>query len=588
MRRRTMIGKPWLRAALVVSCLPATSAVAQDRFIHQPTQSSVKAIAKEQTQLDASRRVIPQVPASSSPIFGSSLYLNQSAPTPSLEWDARTAQRTFVAQPNSNPVESTPVARNTTSPQRDPLAAFRPAPASPASTPQPQANNHELQANTHGSSPTRATAPRASAAAQSLQWVSKSAEEGLANVNVSKAPVPQSHQFVAVSTQQLDQPNHPQPGQPNYQTVTPLDREMSQQRFAEIETRMLEWESKLSASVGDSQAVVDKSTVAMLVSSKILNDPKFSSDRQSRLEISPVETPHGWQAIGQQLTAKLTLCEGLIGRGAYYSAREEAEAGALLLLRHLDLIGNACYSEPTWLAAQQALSEAEGFVVAQASSADAGQMKRLIDSHETSLLKGVDVDEVSPAIAAQHYRLLAEQLLVDAAQKHPWASELYYVMGRACQAEADQNQEQADSLRAQALCYYRAARATQPTNAIACNQLGFLLLQMDRPAEARDAIAAALTQRREDAFLCNMVEASRRLGDTATQHWARQTLAYLRSSQPVQGNEPQVIELNPQEFAKLSPYAGSPQSATPTPAPALAPSSNHNRTAMAPMSGGLR
>ncbi len=302
-------------------------------------------------------------------------------------------------------------------------------------------------------------------------------------------------------------------------------------------------------------------TRAALVSSRITNDPRFATEDASELNVSRLESPQGWQAIGQRLTNHVKTCESLLRRGAFCSAREEAENACVLLIRHIDLIDNLYRCEPAWLAAKQSLSEAEDFLAVQRAS-DSDGLQRLIDSHHTPILKGKNLAEMSPLTAAQHYRLYAELQLVEATQGHPWASELLYAVGRTYQSEADADRSQVDAMRMKALAYYRAARTTLPTNSVACNQLGHLLLQMDRNDEAREVLAAAVTLTNDVASLSNLAEASRRLGDTQTVAWAAQSVAAIRSRTPQQAQVPPYVDLTAEEFMAISPRSIGPKPET--------------------------
>ena len=299
-------------------------------------------------------------------------------------------------------------------------------------------------------------------------------------------------------------------------------------------------------------------TRAALVSSRITNDPRFIVDENTELNVDRLESPQGWQAVGQRLTNHVKNCESLLRRGAFCSAREEADSACVLLIRHIDLIDNAYRCEPAWQAAKQSLREAEDFLAVQRSS-DSEGLRRLIDSHHTPILKGKNLAEMSPLTAVQHYRVYAELQLVEATQGHPWASELLYAVGRTYQSEADANAKQVDSLRMRALAYYRAARSTLPSNAVACNQLGYLLLQMDRNEEAREVLASAVSLTNDVASLSNLAEASRRLGDTQTVAWAAQSVAAIRSRSPQQAPTPPFVELTPEEFASISPRSIGPK-----------------------------
>ena len=292
---------------------------------------------------------------------------------------------------------------------------------------------------------------------------------------------------------------------------------------------------------------------ASLVSARITNDPRFASQSQFQSSVARIESPQGWQAIGARLSDHVRKCESLLSRGAFCSAREEAETASMLLFRHIDLHDNLFRCEPAVQSANQALREAEDFLVALRSTADGESIRRLVDAHETPVLKNKSLTGMSPLTAGQHYRQFAESQLIEAAQGHPWASELLYTVGRTYQEEADADSKRVDVLRMKAMAYYRASRATLPSNAITCNQLGYLLLKMDRNAEAREALVAAVTLKQDEAFLSNLAEASRRLGDNQTVAWATQSVAAIRSRTPPPSHVPSYVEVSQEDFIAISP-----------------------------------
>lgn len=281
--------------------------------------------------------------------------------------------------------------------------------------------------------------------------------------------------------------------------------------------------------------------------------------------LSLLEAPPGWQAVGEQLSLHINRCDELISRKAYLSATEEAIVAIHHLLRVLDLHSSQYQCEPLWAEAQQVLREAEDFADAQRLASEKQLLERLIASHETQILKHADVSQLSPLAAAQFYHRHAQERLVTASQGHPWASELYYTLGRSLQAMSDSGDPRAEIIRWRALTYYRSARDVSPTNAVAANQLGFLLLKMDRASEARDVLIQSVQNGGPVAAWQNLVEASRRLGDTSVQEWA--TRNYLAVRQQM-GQEPtagvQLVEVNAQQFAAMSPYGSGPRPTLPS------------------------
>lgn len=289
------------------------------------------------------------------------------------------------------------------------------------------------------------------------------------------------------------------------------------------------------------------------------DDPSMSS------EVGSLESAPGWQAVREQLKRHIDRCESLLSRKAHLSAIEEAHQGVIMLARVLDLRQNKLTSEPAWGAAQQALREALEFTSITRIANDSVLFKRVIQAHETPALKNAEVSHMTPMAAAQHYLAYAEVQLVEASQGHPWFSELYYCIGRALQMQAEENQWQSHALLQQALTYYRSANAIQPTNSTNSNQMGYVLLKMDRPTEALEQLLATINQ--PDCPVAawqNLVQASSRLGDARTEQWAMQNYLALKArlNEP-NGPTATLVEVDPKQFAALSPYTSGPRALSP-------------------------
>lgn len=291
--------------------------------------------------------------------------------------------------------------------------------------------------------------------------------------------------------------------------------------------------------------------MAELVSSRIIaSQPSAAPNSQP---LRPISASPGWQAIGEQVSKRISRCNNLLLKNAFFSARAEAESGLLELIRAIDKAENRFHCEPAWLAAKQALKEADDFAIARPMATDRSVLRRIVDSHETPILKEQNLAGVAPLNAGDHYRLYALQSLLESSQGHPWASEALYAIGRTYQAQADNNDSESPRmLRERAAVFYRASYNTMPSNTLASNQLGFILLQMDQPIEAKQALIASVSVGATADSLSNLAEASRRLGDGQTMQWAA---SHLNAMQP-NGPPPQVpgvVEVSPQRFAAMSP-----------------------------------
>lgn len=311
--------------------------------------------------------------------------------------------------------------------------------------------------------------------------------------------------------------------------------------------------------------------MASKISKQIMGD----QDQQGQQPVRQVSLALGWASVGRQLAVHLRQSEHLAARGVFLSSREESQLALLLLVRYLDHLSNSFESEPGLHAAQTALRESADFTEFLLT-ADEGVLRQIVHSHETPLLKKSQLSQVSPLTLAEHYRRYAEGQIIEASQNHPWFSDVLYQVGRTYQAEAElANNSNADHLRGLALVYYRAALAIVPTNALASNQIGFVLLQQDRPLEAQQFFVASVDAKLNVPALQNLVEASRRLRDMPMEQWAMNTLTAIRSGQPA--DEPMPIQVvDNATFATLSPPSAGPKAPPQSTQSSVSPVATHN------------
>jgi len=317
-------------------------------------------------------------------------------------------------------------------------------------------------------------------------------------------------------------------------------------------------------------AAAETNTQRFHLASKVSRQIIGQLDQSQSNPVGPLQASAGWDWIGKQLSDHLHRSQRLAGRGVFLSAREECNLALLLLARHLDHISNGFQCEPGFHSAQTALRESMDFTAFHQTT-DESILKQIVHSHETPILKQSHLGQVSPVTLAEHYLQYAEEQIIAASQQHPWFSDILYQLGRTLQSEADMVSSPAsDHLRGQAILYYRAALAIVPANALAANQVGFLLLQQDRPSEALQYLVAAVNAAPNVPSLQNLVEASRRLGDRPMEQWSLQALAAIQNRQPSGGPMPSIELLNNSAFVAISPMTAGPRT-MPTPLTASAP-----------------
>jgi tetratricopeptide (TPR) repeat protein len=269
----------------------------------------------------------------------------------------------------------------------------------------------------------------------------------------------------------------------------------------------------------------------------------------------PIEPPTGWKTIEDNLKQHLANCDDLLRRGAILSAREEVLMGMRSLFRSIDLRGGTWTSEPAMDQALAAFAEESDFYRSNTATGAGQNTERIISGHKTNALKQTQLHLVSPDLAAQHYRAYAKQQWLIAAQGHPWTADLLFAYGKTLEREADQNPNESQMRRSQAVVCYQAAMEINPRNADNANQLGFALLQLDRTDEAHVALNHSIRVNPKAETWNNLAEVYRRRGEADQVAYAQRNVQSLKQTvAPEMDGVPEVIEVDVKTFASVSPY----------------------------------
>ncbi len=302
------------------------------------------------------------------------------------------------------------------------------------------------------------------------------------------------------------------------------------------------------ASMADSDATSSRMRLASQVSRELLG----GNQQSLGMAPIPVEPPAGWQNVEKNLRGHLTKCDELLRRNAILSAREEILMGLRVLFRALDLRSGEWTSEPAFDQALAAFAEESDFHQSLRNPTHAQSTARIVSGHATQALKQVDLEGVSPELAAQHYRAYARQQLVKAAQGHPWAADLLYAFGKTYERRAESTNEDGFMFYNQAIACYTASLDVSPNHIDGANQLGYTLMKLDRMDEAHAILSQATqTHPSTDAWK-NLAELYRRRGQMDQAAIAVQQATAL--GMPSGSNTvPEVYQVDPQTFVGLSP-----------------------------------
>lgn len=290
----------------------------------------------------------------------------------------------------------------------------------------------------------------------------------------------------------------------------------------------------------------------MRLASQISRELMEDGQRPMGIAPMPVEPPMGWKSIEEEIRSHLSECDELLKRNAVMSARDEVLTGLRVLYRALDLRSGGWSSEPTLDQALSAFSEEADFQQSLLRPSHAQSTARIVAGHATQALKQVDLKDVSPELAAQHYRTYARNQLATAAQGHPWAADLIYALGKTYEQRAETNGDNSVMFRNQAAACYAAALDIAPSHADGANQLGYTLLRLDRLDEAQTVLSQSLQHNPSANAWKNLAEVYRRRGQPDMVAFSLQEVAVLEGRNTLDGI-PEVIQIDPQTFARISP-----------------------------------
>lgn len=240
----------------------------------------------------------------------------------------------------------------------------------------------------------------------------------------------------------------------------------------------------------------------------------------------------------------------LAHRGAIYLAKSEFTAALKLIAQANDVERGTRVHGKAVTAGLVALKESGDFV-RQMAGIDDVDLARIVSTHKTPVLKGVDVSEMAPTVAAQYYYAFAQHELATAIGKEMVGSMAMYGLGKATLVAAGANAHQMEYT-GQAMAYYQAAMAIEPRNVRAANELGVLLANNGQLKQSRDMLARSVALAPNATTWENLAVVHNRMGD----HKTAEQLKHQANQMKQAGKNPAVPTVqwvDPQTFAGITP-----------------------------------
>lgn len=280
--------------------------------------------------------------------------------------------------------------------------------------------------------------------------------------------------------------------------------------------------------------------------------PGLQSSRP-RSELSTITASR----LSQQAAVLVTRGEQELQRGTLLSAQQSGLEALRAIAESNDYQTGGSESTARFRKAVAALREAEDFT-GRFGAVGPAQIARMVQAHETPVLKAEPVDQLCGTQAADIYLDFARQQFAEVAAGNPTAVRALIMLSGIQQRQSVRT----PLTDATAITLLRAAVQADPSDPLIANELGYRLLQQGLRDEAGWVLRHSLALRPTEAAVRNLAEVLRQQGQIDE---ARQWIARLGQLPPAKPLEPSLLQLTPQQFAQVSPP-------TLGPTPRLAPS----------------
>jgi tetratricopeptide (TPR) repeat protein len=203
----------------------------------------------------------------------------------------------------------------------------------------------------------------------------------------------------------------------------------------------------------------------------------------------------------------------LAGRRAYFSAKREFEQALRITAASFDAQLDSPQHVTLLSDGLVALEEADDFFVDDPRSAGQLQLRNIVVTHRTPLMKDEPAEEMAALEAMQTYYAYAQTQIVTALHHDPLAAEALYGLGKTYAALAADGDRLGRLHGAKALLMHQCALRVAPEHALAANELGVLLARFGRYEDARQVLLQSPPERRIPETWHNLAVVFEHLGE---------------------------------------------------------------------------
>lgn len=253
--------------------------------------------------------------------------------------------------------------------------------------------------------------------------------------------------------------------------------------------------------------------------------------------------------------------ERLADRGAYFSARSEFIQALRVITQALDVQSQQTLHSQALAEGLRALQEADDFAP-QGSRLEADlDLRSIVASHRTPVLKSADIAELSPLTALQQYYTFAQQRLATAGGGLPAASQALYGIGRLTIVLAERSPDERRLHAPKAMALFHAALVNDANNWRAAHELGVLYAQFGQLPEAKRLLLQSASLRPRKETWQNLAVVHDRLGEVELAKKARFEMQLVERQMPARATSRSGLSVDwvdASQFADKAPASAQP------------------------------
>ncbi|MBX9787308.1 MAG: hypothetical protein K2Y37_00200 [Pirellulales bacterium] len=218
-------------------------------------------------------------------------------------------------------------------------------------------------------------------------------------------------------------------------------------------------------------------------------------------------------AVARLADARIRRGFELGGRGAFYSARSEFTQALGMIAQALDAETATATHVQAMTDGLRAIEESDDFIARSSQPRTDFDPVELAGRHRTPVLKGLEPGSVSGLDALQRYYNYAQERLAVAAGQEPVGAMALHGLGKLHSALAHGPSSQTIAAEPKALVFHQAALLVCPSNFMAANELGVLLVSYGRYEQAKAAFHQSLSVSRQPTTWRNLAVAHQAVGE---------------------------------------------------------------------------